>query len=182
MIKAFQYACSTCFILLFAFNGIAQTEKGSKLLGGSASIQFYKPFSVNLNPNAGFFVLDKLAIGSSIYFSFSTDKYTRHSSVGFAPFARYYLGKSKLQYFVQAATGIYRNWYTTSYPLQEKTKQFSYYWNASAGLGAVYFITQQVGLESTLNYQLYNISSGRRNNDNLFLNFGFQIYLPSGKE
>jgi hypothetical protein len=180
MIKAFQYACTTCFILLFAFNGMSQTEKGSKLLGGSASIQFNDPFSISLNPSAGIFVLNKLAVGSSLSLSFSSSTNSRYSSAGIGPFARYYFGKSKVQYFILADVGIFRNWYNFEYPGFED-KRTTTYWNPRVGVGAVYFITPQIGLESTLNYQIYR-NSDRFNNNILSLNFGFQIYLPSGKE
>jgi hypothetical protein len=180
MIKAFLYACAACIFLLTASNGMAQTEKGSKLLGGSASIQFNDPFSINLNPSAGIFVLDKLAVGSSISLSFSSNVNSRYTSVGIGPFARYYFGKSKVQYFVLADVGLYRNWYNFNYPGFEE-KRTSSYFKPRLGVGAVYFITQQIGLESTLNYQIYR-NSDRFNNNFLFLNFGFQIYLPSAKE
>jgi hypothetical protein len=169
-------------MLLISINGLSQTQKGTLLLGGSAGVQFSDPFSVNFNPNVGVFVLDKLAIGSSLSSYFSSETRYRYSQLGIGPFVRYYFGEKKLQYFVLADVGLYRNWYKVDNPPFEERRQVSNFWNARAGLGAVYFITQQIGLEATLYYRI-NDSPGSDNSDsNLFLNFGLQIYLPSGKE
>jgi outer membrane protein len=174
---------SAVLSLLFlssSFDGFSQTEKGSKLLGGSGSLQFYDPFFVSLYPNAGIFVVDKLALGSAVSISFSSGSNSRYTSLGISPFARYYFGKSRIQYFVLANAGLYRSWYTSVNPPFEDVRNANNVFDARAGLGAVYFITQQVGLEATLNYNIYGNASQRDNN--LVLNFGFQIYLPSAKE
>ncbi|MDO1451242.1 hypothetical protein Q0590_33520 [Rhodocytophaga aerolata] len=156
-----------------------QTEKGSKLLGGSGSIQFYDPFMINLFPDVGFFVADHLALGSGIPVSFSTDSRTDYVSLGLSPFARYYLGQSTLRYFLATEVGYRHTWNTFTFG-QDKLQQSYNTWDIRGGVGAVYFITEQIGLEALLSYGTFRTYvSGETIRNRLNLTVGFQIYLPA---
>jgi hypothetical protein len=184
--KSLSSAFTIFLVFFFVSSGMAQTEKGSKLLGGSASIRFNDPFTLTLNPTGGIFLVDKLALGSSVSVEYSsTRRYStlyshRSFTGGFAPFVRYYLGESKIRYFLLADVGVYRSWYNV-YQAGYERRETNNYLNPGLGAGAVYFITPQIGLEAILNYRFYR-NTKQHYNENLFLNFGFQIYLPSGKE
>ncbi|MDO1449899.1 hypothetical protein Q0590_26705 [Rhodocytophaga aerolata] len=165
--------------LLFPLSCFGQTEKGSKLLGGSGSIQFYDPFSISIFPDVGFFVKDNLALGSGIPASFSTDSRTDFVSLGLSPFARFYLGQTTLRYFLTAEVGYRHTWNTYTFQ-QDKLQQSYNTWDIRGGAGAVYFITQQVGLEALLSYGTFRTYvSGETILNRLNLVVGFQIYLPA---
>jgi hypothetical protein len=184
--KSLSSAFTIFLVFFFISSSMAQTEKGSKLLGGSASVQFNDPFTLILNPTAGIFVLDRLALGSTLTLDYSSamradSPHNRQSfTAGVAPFIRYYLGKSKLQYFLLADVGVYRNW-RNFYQAGYDSRVANNYLNPSGGIGAVYFIAKHIGLEAILNYRIYR-NTLRTDNENLTLNFGFQVYLPSAKD
>jgi hypothetical protein len=101
--------------LLFLFVSAlasAQTEKGSFMIGGNASVEFNKndqngdtgetkTFSISINPQAGYFVANNFSLGLSLPVSISRGKSTypgingeaesKTNGFGVAPFVRYYI-------------------------------------------------------------------------------------------
>lgn len=177
--------------ILFVFSSLqAQLEKGSMLIGGNAgfrgsitsSNQFY---NFSLQPNMGFFVIKKLAIGSSIGFygqgerNFQGGKYSS-IGIGISPFARYYFLKSenKFNLFANVGLGFYQNW---TLNLDINSTRFDVTPNSSVGL--VYFLRPQIALEARINagYSYSNFgwtTFGVQVNSSI----GFQIHLNKIRE
>jgi Outer membrane protein beta-barrel domain len=169
-------------VLFIAFASNAQITKGNWMMGGSASFGNSKTTigeisgestGFGLSPNVGYFIIDKLAIGTSGQFSYSFpsgNQRTIHSYT-ISPFVRYYfLEKEKqINIFSEAGYEIMRisNGDSKSDKLHLKA-------------GAVFFLNSSVGLEVALNY------SNQKTNDNyqvrnIYLGVGFQIHLEREK-
>jgi len=202
---------STMMLLLTtlsAYVSSAQTEKGSFLLGGTAGASSlhtdspssylgqYKATTVYLSPNIGYFVIDKLALGLSASISAgktsyeNIDAYSRNTTFGAGPFVRYYFPMDRWAIFPYVSYSLsttntkgrsfgYDPILTTNYHYNTTQKTFS------AGVGATYFITRNIGLEGIVSYQAYN-STNRDlpDTEQSGLNFkvGFQIYLTKNSE
>jgi hypothetical protein len=164
-------------LFILTLHGQAQTEKGTKLLGGGASLNFSDPFSIRINPNMGFFVKNNLAVGASLGLHYQTNSNYSNSNVSLSPFARYYFGQGLTRPFIKGSLGYGRNWLKGNDNITN-FKRSAGYTIGNAGLGITRFITQQVGIEASLDYSasFHEVYHGR-----VFLSFGFQIYLPSSR-
>ena len=137
----------------------AQTSEGDMILGGgiaNINIGLDNDFiSIGLNPDAGYFVIDNLALGGSLPITFaSTPNYTT-TSIGAGLFGRYYMPMDKISPFAGASLGyrIYTNSYTfTDWNGQQMTTTNTAA-NAYANLnvGAAYFLNKSIGLHGVLN-------------------------------
>lgn len=173
----------TALLFLISFStSTAQTLKGDRLIGGSGSFSAGdQTTSFNLSPSMSWFVIDNVAIGGYIsysYYNYSSGSAHTHSfSLG--PAFRYYLTKEgKLRCFTYANFGIYSSFYTYN---QEKDSNTTF--NAGVGLGLAYFITEQVALEASVGYSLNNAFNIDYEAQHRFaLSFGFQIHLNSNKQ
>jgi hypothetical protein len=170
-----------CTVL--SFTALAQTEKGTKLVGGTGSIGFHDPFSISLSPDVGIFLADNIALGASVQLSYSSGDHFTNSSLGLYPFFRYYFGGSETnKAFGQINAGFGHQWSkSTSSGFENKNSYNNT--NVGIGVGMVHFITEQVGLEALLAYNHYSNNSGSNISSSskgyLTLNVGFQIYLPA---
>jgi hypothetical protein len=165
--------------LFVAITSNAQIDKGNWMMGGSGSFSNYKSksggntisetTSLSVRPNIGFFVMDKLAVGSGIGFLFFFPKGPVKSPTYYdiSPFVRYYFLKKEKQIniFSETSYGIELN------SLNSNTSQ-----RLNLKAGTVFFLNGSVGIEVALNY-----SSQKDNQDSLnrgiYLNVGFQIHL-----
>jgi hypothetical protein len=164
--------------LLFAFASIAQIKKGNWMMGGSASfssskstqsgIDIPEKIRFSLSPNIGYFVIDKLAVGSSAQLGTETGTET---GFGLGPFVRYYfLEKEKpINFFSEASYSFFRYVHNTAK-----------YDSLNIKAGAVYFLNNSVGLEVALNYLNQKNNLDYKNNS-IYLGVGFQIHLEREK-
>jgi hypothetical protein len=193
-----RYLMTAIFCVL-GFCANSQTEKGNKLIGGSGTIDFPtntspKWFSFDITPKVGQFFLKNLAIGITPEWGYSYEK--RYSGtkenitvLGIGPFIRFYLGKSKLRYFAEAGISYNHIWRSSkyNYGFYPSYKTEAYSFSENIGIGMVYFINQNVGLETKLQYQhsyntsLFSSSVSNYSYNGLTLNLGLQIYLPAKK-
>jgi hypothetical protein len=101
---------------VLALSAHAQTEKGTILLGGTASYQSTKSDADNaraaqnlrLVPNLGFFVADNLALGTGVGYNYSktatASPVGQNESIVVSPFGRYYVGSgAQFKFFGQAS-------------------------------------------------------------------------------
>jgi Outer membrane protein beta-barrel domain len=118
----------TLVLILCSFSLLAQTTRGSFMIGGNGSVNFNnndrndddgnpRSFSFNLSPTVGYFPLKNFAFGLSLPFDVSWSKRsssytspptkdTGHGySISVAPFVRYYIPVKKLFIVTQAAYG-----------------------------------------------------------------------------
>jgi len=173
--------------ILISCSCFAQTQKGSKMLGGSGSVNFKEAFSLSLSPNLGYFIIEDLALGSGVSLNYSNFKEIEFQTFGggVEPFIRYYFGKpAPIRVFAQANGSVYL------LTIKNKAEVSTHNRNAFGGsLGIAYFISQQIGVEARLTYNNFhhghidpyeNQYYPRENN--FGLNFGIQVHLPhSGK-
>ena len=162
------------FILVFiTLQTNAQLEKGSWLLGGSASFSSNNTTgsgssnsTIVIAPMAGYFIKDKIAIGTQAAFQSQSSIY---SSFSIAPFVRYYFlpKDKKLNLFGNGSFG----YQSTSYTIGGSASTTS--WQLAAG--PELFITDNIGLTFTLSYG--SSSSGNSSMNVFSTNIGFQIHL-----
>ena len=161
-------------LFLISLTTYAQITKGNWMFGGNGAFKNYettsmgiseKGTSFNLNPNIGYFIIDKLAIGTSAQLSINS-KF--NSAIGFGPFVRYYiLEKEKLyNIFSEVSYNIFQG-------IKSGDTKFETY---NIKVGAVYFLTSSVGIEVALNYSNQKSNQDYQNKE-IGLLVGFQIHL-----
>lgn len=190
----------TSLFLLFSLSVSAQLEKGTWLVGGSGSFRStsdsytspgYSQTSdrtdIAISPSAGYFVIDKLAVGLKSNFSKFKSQVngsggltTNTNRFSFGPFARYYFLEKDKQFNILADVNyLYgRYWF-------KPTKGNSNSFNASAGLAA--FFNTTVALEVLLGY--YNFKETVKESGDFITKqsgfqatIGFQIHLQNKNE
>lgn len=144
---------ATFFLTAFAFTASAQTEKGTKLLGGSAGFMSSDGNTQwNLSPRVGTFVKDDFAIGAFL------DIMDRGmgSVTNLGAFVKPYFGKADNgKMFAKASVG-------------SMDSEFSY----GAGAGYAAFLNKSVALEFSANYDKIGEMKGM-----FGLGIGFQIHF-----
>ncbi|HSJ68654.1 MAG TPA: hypothetical protein VK921_13305 [Anditalea sp.] len=148
---------------------------GNWIVGGSIGALGYnfstEAFNVNLNPRAGFFILDNIAVGLGFSVGLATVPVLPNVwSYGVTPFARYY--------FPEGATATSRFFGEVETGLGGSTEASDFAFLGAIRAGYAHFITPDVALEATLGY-----SYSRANVNTpvsvtgLGLGLGLQIYL-----
>jgi outer membrane protein len=179
--------------------GLAQfTNKGTFLLGGSTNLNFGadteksksggststdgKTTSFSLEPSAGYFFMDNLAVGAGLGLSTSTYKPDggglkyNSSTVSLSPFARYYFDKFYAQGAFQFGS---QKSELTSGSTTETSKDAISGWSLAGGY--VILLNESVSLEPQVGYR----SIGYKDKDSddkdissgLFVRLGVFIYL-----
>lgn len=158
--------------------GTKPIQQGNWLVGGSIGSLGYsfegENFNINLNPQAGYFVSDGIAIGLTTGLGFQTVKHGDNIwSYKLMPFIRYYFpegASSTGRFFGQGEIGI-----TGAESGGTSDTSFGFGINA----GYAHFISRTVALEALAgyNYSKSNLSSAEAQNG-LGIAVGFQIYLP----
>lgn len=156
--------------------GTAPIQKGNWMIGGSVGNIGYsfegEIFNISLNPRAGYFVTDGLAVGVGLTGSFiAVSGQDNVFGYGVAPFVRYYFpegASSTGRFFAQGDVGI-----AGSSPGSGASLALG------ANVGYAHFITQSVALEATVGYNYSKATvSGSSGQSGLGAAVGFQIYLP----
>lgn len=156
--------------------GLEPIKQGNWMVGGSVGNIGYsfegESFNINLQPRAGYFITDGIAIGAQANLGFTTvpeddNEYT----YGIAPFVRYYFpggATASSRFFAQGDVGIAGSSAGSDVSLA-----------LGANVGYAHFITQTVALEATFgyNYSKANVNLGDKATG-LGVGIGFQIYLP----
>lgn len=164
--------------LLSFLTSNAQITEGNWMVGGSGSFYSYQlkdnyestrsGMGIELRPNIGLFIKDKLAIGLTALFAYS--KPENGSSVtgyGIGPYIRYYLLKPENRVNILTHVGYA---YSGSNNSNEKNTALDF------KVGPALFFNSSVALEMTLNYNLNKLDS--TTNYNIFsIGLGFQIHL-----
>lgn len=187
--KRIMFLVAGCISMLSAFS---QVEKGSKLVGVSFGSVSYtnsdskttysntptvynsdgNSFSISINPNVAWFVMDRLAVGGGISVSFynsksnssntgsSTTSESKYNQPSFyiGPMARYYFGGSKkglpfaqvnFQYGISGGKSTSS---TSTGASSETTTKPKGDWNAGATFGYEAFLNQYVGLYASVGF------------------------------
>ncbi|OIQ97342.1 hypothetical protein GALL_206000 [mine drainage metagenome] len=168
------------FIITFiALSTQAQTEKGTWLLGGSASFSSAKPANGSavtssvVNPVAGYFINNNLAVGAGINLQTSGGGY---SSISAAPFIRYYflpIG-TNAKLFGNGSFGY------GSYKYGGSNSNSMTTWELSAG--PAFFLSKNIALELALAYGSTSSVQYFDATHTVSVKVGFQIHFNNGKK
>ncbi|MCF6223439.1 MAG: hypothetical protein L3J34_06890 [Flavobacteriaceae bacterium] len=171
-------------ILFLSINIKAQITKGYWMLGGNGSFSYYDAkrdnsntdptWNVVVSPNIGYFVIDKLAVGSYTTFSFRGNNNRYFLSL--SPFLRYYFlnPDKKINFFTEVS-------FTNSIRfIKNNENTLSYGYNIKPGL--IYFLNSSVALEASLKYY-YGKAPDANNliSNGLIFGIGLQIHLERKK-
>ncbi len=184
--------------LFFITAGYSQFTKGSYLLGGNTNLGLgfttnktkangststdSKSSSFSIEPQAGYFIMDNLAIGTGIYLGTSTTKDDGSSAkfsynrISLTPFGRYYFNKVYGQLGFELGSEKYKN--TTGNGTTTESKNSLTGW--SLGAGYVAMLNDAVALEPQIGYGSY--TSKDKNdvkdiNAGLYIRVGVYVYL-----
>lgn len=162
--------------------------KGTILLGGSGSISNQRGdfWNLQLLPNLGVFLSERLVVGGKLQasYSFNTNSTDfRFSALGLSPFIRYYLNPAsgRLLWFLAAEAGIVAGKARGNEQFQFEQDYSNF--NAAGKVGINYFLAPNVALEGTLglDYGGYKNTSSFRSIESTTLrvgaDFGFQFFL-----
>jgi hypothetical protein len=158
------------FCCLNAIN--AQTFKHDWLVGGVLDINTAKNNTgIEFSPNAGYFIIDNLAIGAKMIISYNQLGDLKVTSFGAGPFMRYYFTAAKIKPFF-AAEFDYQNQKFSTGTGSSTENAFNYF----LGGGAAFFINENVAIEAILGYGHTSVKNDEGSGG---LNFrvGFQVYL-----
>lgn len=175
----------TALTLLLAVNTNAQITKGNWMVGGSGNfINYESTFQNNntevtqtgsgfqLSPNLGYFIVNNVALGSVVSFSFSNPSGDNNNSHGYgiSPFIRYYFRKSDkmINPFLETSYGFYEG--KSDSGGSNKTTGYS------IKGGSAIFFNSSVALELTLNYDSSKNNENSKSK-NIIVGIGFQIHL-----
>lgn len=187
----------TPLLFVLTSSSFAQPQKGSWLVGasianGGAAVQpnINSVFNFNISPKAGYFLSNRLALGTGINFGIGGSATTKQFAFnyGASPFLRYYFAKkegmqvNKAYLFTEVSAGYNGTNYREGIAGGRYTSNML---QAGAGLGLAYFIAPNVSIEGL--FKMNYATGVNRINTNVgqfrpSIGFGFQIYLRSKKE
>ena len=163
---------------LFALPGLCQTQKGTVLLGGNLAMGLgtnwgARQWNIRVNPYAGLFVRENLAVGFRGTGQRNSFGIGSFSSAAGALFARKYFGQTRWRPLVQLDGGysVQFQEFDGGEPTTDTGAQMS------ASAGAAYFINENIAVESVWDYNRTWFDRGFTTSNFLFL-VGFQIHLP----
>jgi outer membrane protein len=165
-----------CIVLLLLLYGssisFAQVEKGKWFVAGYSNFgldigkskykydgttsENYKYSDFYFSPEAGYFVIDKLATGLFLDFERYTETYDDgdkdfDTKIILGPFIRYYIMEyKKLWPYAEGRVGFGSEKYTNNYETDYEQK-YSYF-TTKLGAGATYFVTPHVGIDAFMGY------------------------------
>lgn len=159
--------------------GTTPIQAGNWIVGGSLGSLGYnfssESINVNLNPRAGFFLMDNIAVGVGAVVGWTTFRNEDNIwSYGLAPFVRYY--------FPEGASATGRFFGELEAGLSGSTGASDASFLGGIRAGYAHFVTNSVAIEGTFGYTYSqaNISSGAAVTG-LGIGLGFQIYLPGAR-
>jgi len=173
---------------LFASSNMSLGSDKSSNYQGTVSTETGKVSSFYLYPGAGYLLTDNLVVGLNLQLQASG---TRHSSsdarssffsVSLGPFARYYfLAQNKLRPMAQINFGV--GTFSSKYTNAGTTVKYpGSLFNFAAGVGASYFIAENVAVDCLLNYNFDHTKDGTNKDrgsksSELLLDFGVIVTL-----
>jgi hypothetical protein len=191
----------TLLLSVISMAAFAQFNQGTKMVGGTVSFsstttkgkwdnttrKLETTTNFSMAPQFGYFVIDRLALGAALDFSLSNYKSktdeedVSYTTIQIAPFVRYYLPAGVFfegQFGVGTSKASGKNWNGAT--VEGKENIFS--WSLAAGYAIM--INESVAIEPMLGYGSINYANPDADNDyrqlnpGIFLQVGFQIYLP----
>lgn len=158
--------------LILSVSCFAQIQKpltkGNSILSGGGTIQYQKDkysnntgssktslFFITINPGFGYFIINDLATGVNVYFSYNGAGDNKFYSLGIGPFVRYYFDNG---IFVKADLG-----YSILHNISLGTANQNFFM-ITPGVGYAFFLNSKVSLDPCLCYEFDNINLNSTNN------------------
>jgi len=170
----------------------AQIEKGYWIEGGNIALVFENTRTSSnisesesqthyllINPNVGYFIKDRFAIGSDFNFQINFPNKEIGSTYGYSidigPFLRYYYLNHSKPYNFFSQVG-----YNYGVGLDENFKKWVDVNKITIKNGFAYFLNESVALETSFNYSYKDFNAHpnfKSTSNNFNLSIGFQIHL-----
>jgi hypothetical protein len=148
----------------------SQTSKGDMLIGGTAGFSIAKMgdndaiTTITLAPNAGYFVIDRLAVGGGLKLVSEFNDEATITAFGLQPLARYYFsGSGSVRPFGQA------NFDWSMLKIEDLDAEHGF--GFGVGIGADFFFNEHVAFEGILGYDYFKF----KNADDASSNLGFRL-------
>lgn len=186
-------------VACISFNIVkSQITKGNWMIGGNANFSFSnndnesyntKLNEINLLPNAGYFFVDKFAVGLRLGYyrgetkvksniGLPTNNFYKYSTYSIGPYIRYYFLTSEKPYNIliegNYQYGRSKNETNLASNPSSSTNKFSF------SAGPVLYFNSSIGLEFLLNYSAIASSSNDKSYK-LGIGIGLQIHLEKDK-
>ena len=174
----------------------SQLNKNQFLIGGNASFSSskygggspleYKLTSTQIAPNAGFFILSKLAVGGKVslgYEKYKSSYTTNSNSTQLLPYVRYYIlsPKQKVNLFTEVDYNYtISKWKGMSGEVLQvnKIKEAGY----TIMAGPVFFISPSIAIELSLSFTSSKAKGSPYFTDTFMTGLGFQVHLGKNKK
>ncbi|MGE5107926.1 MAG: outer membrane beta-barrel protein [Sphingobacteriales bacterium] len=183
----FFFLCLT-FYSLYADS---QINKNNWMIGGNISYSRtnynsqnygapHTAYNLQIKPNIGYFVADKLAIGLKVGIDKSGSKdanttfYLSYTDFNIGPFIRYYLLSKERTVNLLTEAAYQYGFEGGNY---DKTSKNSFTFSA----GPVAYFNSSVGLEFLITYSTYKFSGINGSNGTIQFGFGLQVHLEKDK-
>ncbi len=178
-----KYIQLTAIALVFFIKSQAQITKKNWMLGGSISFTSTNYKSANygtghtinnfmLNPNIGYFLADRFAVGmkSTISKVVGVNYFSSYTDFNIGPYCRYYfLSTDHSINFL--AEGLYQYGFEGGNQVRAPKNTFA------ISTGAVAFFNSSVGIEFLISYTNYKFTTIAGNNGILQMGLGLQVHL-----
>lgn len=151
----------------------AQTEKGDWMVGGGFRLNTSdKNTEITLNPNAGLFIINNLALGGNFSFSYNKVEDDKITAFGIGPFVRYYFTNANVRPILHG----HLNFISAKRNLSGIGSNTNTGLNYFLGGGAAIFLNDQVSIDGLLGYDhtKFNDFDG---SGGFAMTIGFQVYL-----
>ncbi len=175
------------FFTICTYTAQAQITKGNWMVGGDGyfSSTKYETSSsssrytqIRLNPNVGYFIIDKLSGGIQFNVSFvgisgRSDDSGKGQSYGISPYVRYYFLKPESRFNAFAQANYYYRYGHSEYGTESNSTGY----NLKAG--GVAFLNSNIGVELIINYSYLDLNPNQvfKREKQLLIGLGLQVHL-----
>jgi outer membrane protein len=135
-------------ITVFNPNTVGFAITSSKIKNGGSDIDGPNRTYFNISPNAGYFIMDNLAVGVGLGFDLykEEDEDDAETTFGISPFARYYFDLENIKPFAQVGFGVGSYSYGSEDSMKESILHFG------LGAGIALFLNDNVSVDFALGY------------------------------
>lgn len=177
-------------ILFINIQANCQITKGNWMVGGNASFssttfkseagQRNTAFNIEMTPNIGYFIADKIATGLKVGFgeqggkSTGSSHYSTYTDANFGPFLRYYFLPFDKQLNV-LVEGVYQYGFEGGNLKKISKNTFAFF------TGPIVFLNSSVGLEFLIGYSTFKYVGFAGSNGTAQVGLGLQVHLERDK-
>ena len=164
----------------------AQTERGNLIIGtqianvGATFQNHSNIFNFEVTPSAAYFIDNNLALGAMVTLGLSAPKDAPTTfTYGIGPWARYYFATPKELDFSQHAAFFVDAFVGFQGVSHSKGGGSTNGLGIKIGPGLSYFLTPNISLDGSFNYNLVLGFGNATTVNRLGINVGFQVFLPA---